>query len=1124
MKKLINDGWSFAKLPPGSSVCDLEGAVFTPVDLPHDWLIWQDDLYETADAWYQRDIDAGMTGPGYTYVRFDGVYMDCDVLLNGEIICTHPYGYTAFDAVLSGKIHDGHNSLLVHIRHRNPNSRWYSGCGIFRDVFLVSLPESHIVPDGLYVFTEKDRGQWKISLSVETRGVLPEPIRCRLLDCKGMTVTEQTVSCTAPETRVFFFLSDGIAWSPENPYLYTLIIQSGGQTESRRIGLRSVMMDPDHGFFLNGKKVRLHGVCLHHDLGALGAAFHEKAARRQLSIMKQMGANAIRTSHNPPASKFLDLCDEMGFLVVDEAFDMWERSKTRYDYARFFPEWADVDVSSWIRRDRLHPCVIMWSIGNEIYDMHADERGAVLTEMLAGIVRKNDPLRHAAVTFGSNYLPWSGAQRCAEYVDAVGYNYGERLYARHHTEHPQWIIYGSETGSVLSSRGVYHFPIEQSIMSDDDGQCSSLGNSNTSWGADNLSGIITEDLNNPFSMGQFIWTGIDYIGEPTPYHSRSSFFGQVDTAGFPKDSYYLFQCFWNTVKMIHIGVTWDWNTGQMIDIPVISNCDKIELTLNGTPVGIRSCSSPEFSGGISVWKIPYTPGMIMARGYDRNGALLCEDRQITPGETEGFILSAGDSAVLSDGWDISFIEVCAIDVKGNPVRNARDRVKISVSGGARLIGTDNGDSTDRDSYKSDCRRLFNGRLTCIIGSNGEQKDAVVTVSDSKGRTARLAIPVKKVTVKDGISCIQRIRERTLPERTAVRRIDIRSLGGTAADPCHPECRFEYSLLPPGVTESPAVRWQVTNSVGIESGHARLSVEGKTITVRPEGDGAYYLRGLWGDAEGQTELISQMEITADGLGTPVTNPYQFVSAGLHDLSEGEIGSGNEKGIAFSSYGKSMIGFSRVDFGNYGSDRLTADFFALNDDVYEIELLTAEPGNALSRVMVLKYQKESIWNVYQAESWKLPERLTGIRTLGFRTDRKIHMRGFVFWKEPSAYFRHQASSADNIVGDSFVISGDKVLSVGNNVALTWKNIEFGNDGRALLEIEGFTALSVNTIHIRFSSRDEGTEDAAADFRAEHGIRQVFPVTVPRTVCDVSFVFFPGSCFDFYAFRFLHAEMDK
>ena len=360
MNILINDSWSFAKLPCGSTCEDADQAKWQPVDLPHDWLIWQKDLYESADVWYRREIELPDYHDPVILIRFDGVYMDCDVLLNNEIICTHPYGYTAFDADLSGKIRPGKNIISVHIRHQSPNSRWYSGSGIYRDVRLVTLPEDHIIPDSLYLKTTEEHGKWSICIYAETKGKEFIPFNCVLAAAADGIGENNRIRCTLD-------LSSARIWSPEDPYLYELIITYNQQTLVKKTGLRSVFVSPESGLLMNGKRIRLKGVCLHHDLGSLGAVFHPKAAERQLTMMLKMGANAVRTSHNPPASAFLDLCDEMGILVVDEAFDMWEKPKTTYDYARFFNDWYEKDIASWIRRDRCHPCVIMWSIGNEIY-------------------------------------------------------------------------------------------------------------------------------------------------------------------------------------------------------------------------------------------------------------------------------------------------------------------------------------------------------------------------------------------------------------------------------------------------------------------------------------------------------------------------------------------------------------------------------------------------------------------------------------------------------------------------------------------------------------------------------------------------------------------------------------
>ena len=1120
MQILMNDGWSFAKLPSGSVFADADNAGFNPVDLPHDWLIWQEDnLYENADAWYRRTIELPDEHEPNVFIRFDGVYMDCDVFLNGELIKSHPYGYTAFDVSLTGRIRKGKNQLTVHIRHQSPNSRWYSGSGIFRDVFLMLLPQDYMIPDSLYLAEKQTGEDWKLDVTANTAGVSEQRFLCTIKDHAGRCITETEGDCSNGTAKASLIIPKGKAWSPENPYLYHLEVRYGTHCECYKIGLRSVLLDPNKGLLLNGKQTKLKGVCLHHDLGALGSAFHPKAARRQLNLMKKMGANAVRTSHNPPASSFLDLCDEMGFMVVDEAFDMWERPKTEYDYARFFNEWYSNDIASWIRRDRRHPSVIMWSIGNEIYDIHADQKGQEITKKLCDEVRIHDPLKHAYTTFGCNYMPWEGGQRCAEIVDAVGYNYGEKLYEYHHDFHPDWVIYGSETASVLSSRGIYHFPIEQSIMSEADRQCSALGNSNTSWGAESLVKILIDDEQNTFSMGQFIWSGIDYIGEPTPYHTRSCYFGQADTACFPKDSYYLFQSFWNENKMIHIGVSWDWNPGQLIDIPVITNCSAAELFLNEKSMGRKEIDRHDPERCVPVWKIPFIPGEIRAVGYDGSGNQVCEKRCVTPGETHHLVMTSENPYILSDGWDLVFVDISAADQSGNPVENARDYVKISVSGGGRLLGTDNGDSTDPDGYKADCRRLFSGKLLAIIASNGKQEDVSVCLTRTNGETYRLTIPVRNALPKQGISFLQQAASKPLTSTVHARKIKIEPLGPTTLNSQMPECRFRWTILPEDATDY-SVTWQVTNAAGIESPYVRITEKNDIVTVRAYGDGSYYLRALC--IEDQCcAFISQFEFSASGMGSPALNPYQYISAGLYDCHEGDIGAGNEKGIAFSRDGESMVGFSCVDFGRTGSDTITADIFALNGDAYNIELSASSPGQKKRRIGMLHYQKPSIWNVYQAETWRLPERLTGIQSLFFTMNDKIHMKGFSFEKQQNAYIRHSAGSADSIYGDSFSREGETVKKIGNNVTLIWNDMDFGGKGEVLLEIEGRTNLAVNTISIRIKNKQGEEVVSVAEYDGKrYGVQQ-FRVTVPDGNCTVSFVFLPGRSFDFDSFRFQRRE---
>lgn len=555
---------------------DLTELSFEAVELPHDWLIYNTlDLYENSIGWYRKTFEY-TKDEQQVILCFDGVYMDSSIYVNGQFVGEWKYGYSAFEHEITNALLDGVNEILVKVVHQSPNSRWYSGAGIYRNVWLKTRSRNHIVTDGIYVSIEQQPDGWQVE--VDTELCLEQNQRAQLVHTilyNGEVIASSQAEMVASaidegveahEHPIQFTNSQQLnvlnpnLWSPDKPHLYDLVTElrliSGEQHEEliesvpQRIGFKQVRLDASEGFYLNGVKMKLNGVCEHHDLGALGSAFNVAALRRRFVLLKNMGVNAIRTAHNMPAKEFMELADEMGMLVVSEAFDMWERAKTPYDYARFFKEWTHADVRSWVRRDRNQVSLIMWSIGNEIYDTHADERGQEVTRMLMEYVQEFDPKGNARVTIGSNYMPWENAQKCADIVKLAGYNYAEKYYDQHHAEHPDWIIYGSETSSVVQSRGIYHFPYEQPVLDDDDEQCSALGNSTTSWGAKSPEYCIIAERDHPFSLGQFLWTGFDYIGEPTPYHTKNSYFGQLDTATFPKDSYYIYQAAWTDYKKV----------------------------------------------------------------------------------------------------------------------------------------------------------------------------------------------------------------------------------------------------------------------------------------------------------------------------------------------------------------------------------------------------------------------------------------------------------------------------------------------------------------------------------------------------------------------------------------------
>lgn len=1141
MKLLWNEGWRFAKLPSGSTFGQLQEAETAPVMLPHDMLIGnEEDLYESADGWYLHNLEADRAMCGKCVLLcFDGVYMDADVLLDGRPVFTHRYGYTAFQVDLTPFLTPGSHQIAVHIRHRSPNSRWYSGAGIFRDVYLHILPPFHMVPGGVRVKTYHAEQIWHVLIrsefvnepaisAFEQSPVLSDPdhisVFVSLHDAHGGLLDRVPLQNSGQDqTGVFTFFADLSSpriqpWSPEDPVLYTLRFELPDDAQLQTIGFRETAFTPDRGFFLNGVPLKLHGVCLHHDLGALGSAFHIDAARRQLLLMKQMGANAIRTSHNPPADAFLDLCDRMGFLVVDELYDMWEIPKTEYDHARFFTETWQEDVADWVRRDRCHPSVILWSIGNEIPDMHVSERGQLWTRRLMQEVHKHDDF-HAPVTFGSNYMPWEGAQKCADIVKIPGYNYAEKYYEAHHKVHPDWILYGSETGSVVQSRGIYHFPFRQEILSEEDLQCSSLGNSRTSWGTRDPAAMLSRDLQTPYSLGQFLWSGIDYIGEPTPYHTRSSYFGQADTACFPKDAYYLCQAMWTDRPMVHIGVYWDWNEGQLIDVPVITNAPKVRLLLNGVSLGEKRVDRMDPENCLPVWQVPYRKGCLEALALDGDGNLLSRDVKYSFKDPVRLLLSLEEPAAQPAPGNIVFVTVTAADADGFAVENAVDRVHAGVCGPGILLGADNGDSTDPDGYQRSSRRLFSGKLLLMIGVLEGNGPICIDVTAKGLEGASLEIPVRAEgkALPEKRSFFPLCSDLVPEDEIYVRKISLEPLSGQALSPEKPSASFQVRLHPAAASDQ-QITFRVVNAAGIDMTGYEMQTDADIVTVTARTNGEVYLRASVRNGAGHPRILSCLEIVSSGFPQTARDPYHFIPGALYDQTIGEITPGNEHGAAFARDGFSAAGYTGLDFGREGSDELTAPVFALDGSFYEIGLWDGHPqegGRLLSR---LPYQKPSIWNTYQEETWKLPETLKGRHDLWFCMDRKIHLKGFSFRRLSAAFRYHDAAGADEIYGDSFRHEGDAVCGIGNNVTLVFQGMWFENEKNVSLILDGATGLETQAVTIRIRN-EEGIEmiNMCRFLRSPERGRQSFPVQVPAGMCAVSFVFLPGSSFDFYGFQF-------
>ncbi|MBQ7956002.1 MAG: DUF4982 domain-containing protein [Lachnospiraceae bacterium] len=1166
-ERLFNDGWEFAKTVLGTEIEDLtkEGISFEPVDLPHDWLIYNTkDLYEDGTGWYRRRYHAQEIS-GHVMLRFDGVYMDSTVYVNGQKAGDWKYGYSAFEFEITHLLKTGDNEILVQVRHQSPNSRWYSGAGIYRNVWLKQLPESYLVSDGVYITPRRDGsdGQenlWNVGVDVELYWQGEKKMAelcCRIYradkegkPCGDVVATGCVTDIWGKEkVHLDMALDNPQVWDLENPALYVMEVCLKAEDQKEDVqqvtfGCKSVEFSPEKGFLLNGRKVKLNGVCEHHDLGCLGAAYSQAAMRRKLVTLGKMGVNAIRTSHNMPAAEFMDLADQMGFLVVSEAFDMWEKSKTQYDYARFFKEWAAKDVASWVRRDRNHPSLIMWSIGNEIYDTHADEHGQEITRMLKELVESHDPLGNGAVTIGSNYMPWENAQKCADILKMAGYNYAERYYEKHHEQYPDWVIYGSETSSVVQSRGVYHFPLEQPILTDDDEQCSSLGNSTTSWGAKSAEFCIYADRDAKFSMGQFIWTGHDYIGEPTPYQTKNSYFGQIDTAGFPKDSYYIYQAEWTDYKkapMVHLFPYWDFNEGQMIDLRACTNASSVEIFLNDKSLGVTHIDHEKGQDLVAHVKVPYEKGTIRAVAYDETGKAIAEDIHKSFGESSRITLKADRMWMRADGEDMIFVEIGMLDKDGNPVENASDYVDVWVTGAGRLLGLDNGDSTDYDQYKGTCRKLFNGKLLAVIGAGVVPGAVGITVTDigekEKIAPASLAVQAVAAEVREGVSANTRNQKMPLvigsEDQITVRKIEIVSPAGQNFGEGREEIEVCAYLHPADVTVKD-VEWSVVNDAGIPTNLAEIELlplgeeeisddtrvlAGK-VRIKALGDGHFRVRCISRDGSEKVRQISELELTAEGLGQAFINPYEFVVGGLYSDSKGDVSGYNERGVGTGREGETWIGYSNVDFGDYGSDEISIPIFAMNDDPYGLQIWEGMPDEEGSRLLAdVVYQMPCIWDVYQTVTYKLSRRVRGIKTICFVTkDQKFFIKGFSFKKYNKAFEQLQALECNRIYGDTYKKVTDAVEGIGNNVSLEYENMDFGENGISKITICGKTPLENNTIHIRFFGEDGQGVNQLVEFPGaaeyEEHTFELAPVLGKKKVV---FVFLPGCDFDFKWFRF-------
>lgn len=1126
---LFNDGWQFCLCDIGTELSALPGRHWYDVELPHDWLINDaSKLYETGEGWYRRSLPCSAEQlSGRMLLNFDGVYMNSTLFVNGKEAGSWTYGYSAFEHDITDFLHEGENELLLRVSHQSPNTRWYSGAGIFRDVMLKLRPAAYIGTNGVYIHSApQPEGGWTTEVETDVVGEASD-IRMLLevFDPAGASMggygLEAHFDGGHEKFTASFNSTDPELWSVDDPMLYTLKISLYSGSElldcvNETFGYRTAEFDPDRGFLLNGEPVKLHGVCMHHDLGALGSALNEAALARQLRIMKEMGVNAIRTSHNMPARQLVQLCDEMGLLVDSEAFDMWEKPKTEFDNHRFFTEHAERDVRSWIERDRNHPCIIMWSIGNEINDT-IDPHGLDITKRLYEYVLKYDPKGNAAPTIGSNYMGNENAQKCSDVVKLAGYNYSEYLYDEHHKKYPDWVIYGSETASAVRSRGIYRFPAELPLLTGEDCQCSSLDNSVVGWGSSAMKSWRL-DRDCPFCCGQFIWTGFDYIGEPTPYNTKNSYFGIVDTAGFPKDIYYFYQSVWvspEQKKVLHIVPSyWDFIPGQEIDVLIYSNARDVELFLNGKSIGSHVMELETSQDMRAHFKVPFEPGVLRVVGHFADGSE-CSEVLHTPSDPAAVVMTSDKETLLADGRDIAFVEISTVDVNGIPVGNARNLIRVEVSGAGRLVGLDNGDSTDYDSYKGDNRRLFSGKLLAMIESTLEPGEITVRAYSEGLENAGLRLVSENCGEVSGVSVVTenkfpavcRAYTGEVPARLLLPEVDVNSF-----DPERRSAEIRAKLLPENCTYDD-ISWSVVRRNGVESSLAQVEGSGRSAVVTAKGDGEFFVRAMVHNGAEHPQVIADIPFTAEGLGAAVRDAYSFISASTLDSSNVPTNI-IEDGALSNFDGRTVMTYSDIDFGKTGSQIISLSVGTCFDMPVEVWEGTPDDGKLICRV---DFGNNGHWCGFAGQNFALAERLTGVRTISVVIDSRVIFGGFSFVPIERAYDTNWVGEADSVYGDDYRIDGRRVADIGNNVIINYEGLDFGEGGSEALIISGETGNPMNQIQLRYTPAGGAQKTVLLEFQQDGGREQRFDIPKLSGLNDVSFVFMPGSRFDFDWFRF-------
>ena len=790
----FNDGWRFFKgEAAGAEQPGFQDSAWTELRLPHDWAVegpfdpkqnpHTGALPIFGTGWYRKSFTLPESAKGQLVsVMFDGAMSNARVWLNGHDLGNRPYGYSSFFFDLTPYLNYGAaaNVLAVRLTPEDKSSRWYPGAGIYRNVWLDITAPVHVGTWGTYVTTpEISADAAAVSVRTELRNEGKDDaavtLSTTIVDSGGATVAQASGDAAIPASgdqivNVHLTVKNPKRWDIDRPYMYSLVseIKQGTRVVDRYVtpmGIRSIVFDKQKGFLLNGRAVKLQGGCDHHDLGALGAAVNRRATERQLQILKSAGVNAMRTSHNPPSPELLELCDRLGIVVMDESFDMWRKPKVANGYSKYYDEWSERDVRDFVRRDSNHPSVIMWSIGNEIPEQDSPD-GWKEAQRLSSLFHQEDSTRPTTSAFNS---PEAAIRnQLAEYVDIPGFYYQPWLYEKTLKDHPGWIVYGSETSSCVSSRGVYHLPIEK-YQKHPSLQLTSYDVIAPPWATCAEPEFLYQEKL-PQVLGEFVWTGFDYLGEPTPFFdgrnaettdwpARSSYFGFVDLAGFPKDRFYLYQSEWTKTPMVHVLPHWNWagHEGQPIPVMAYTNADEVELFLNGQSLGRKKrFSEPvplpvgrNVANGVErtdpdlmkdgkflskwrlAWQVPYAPGSLKAVAW-RGGKQVAVDEVKTAGAPAKLELLPDRPVIAADGDDLSFITVRIEDKDGNLCPMADPLVRFSVTGAGKIEAVDNGNAATAEPFHADHHKAFSGLALLIVRSKAGAPGAIHVTATSDG--------------------------------------------------------------------------------------------------------------------------------------------------------------------------------------------------------------------------------------------------------------------------------------------------------------------------------------------------------------------------------------------------------